>query len=125
MERQVLNAEDAKVSQGAKGGRLLTFPLAQAFTPGKAKKKDQPEPPSGGFRENPVGMRCLWKSPGHHPGSPLMGESCSVGLLAEVPDLNSAWCSINISPLRGFSDRLLKEADVFLFYSLPRRECLG
>jgi len=54
-----------------------------------------------------------------------MGESCSVALLAELPDLNSAWCSINISPLRGFSDSLLKEADVFLFYSLPRRERLG
>jgi len=39
-----------------------------------------------------------------------MGESCSVALLAELPDLNSAWCSINISPLRGFSDSLLKES---------------
>jgi len=42
---------------------------------------------------------------GHHPGSPFMGERCSVALLKELPDLNSVGCSINISPLRGFFDR--------------------
>jgi len=40
-----------------------------------------------------------------------MGERYSVSLLKELPDLNSAWCSINISPLRGFYDRLLKKAE--------------
>jgi len=40
-----------------------------------------------------------------------MGERYSVSLLKELPDLNSVWCSINISPLRGcFLDRLLRGA---------------
>ncbi len=38
-----------------------------------------------------------------------MGERYSVSLLKELPDLNSVWCSINISPLRGFYARLLRE----------------
>ncbi|PYS55343.1 MAG: hypothetical protein DMF76_26080, partial [Acidobacteria bacterium] len=50
------------------------------------------------------------KVPGRHLGSPFMGERCSVALLKELPDLNSVWCSINISPLRGFFDRLLLQA---------------
>jgi len=37
-----------------------------------------------------------------------MGETSSVALLKELPDPNSVWISINISPLRGFSDRVLK-----------------
>src|SRR2546427_3342291 len=37
-----------------------------------------------------------------------MGERYSVALLKELPDLNPVRCSINISPLRGFSDSLLK-----------------
>ena len=36
-----------------------------------------------------------------------MGERYSVSLLKELPDLNSVWCSINISPLRGFYGSLL------------------
>jgi len=38
-----------------------------------------------------------------------MGERYSVSHLKELPDLNSVWCSINISPLRGFYARLLRE----------------
>ena len=40
-----------------------------------------------------------------------MGERYSVALLKELPDLNPVRCSINISPLRGFSDRLLQPGD--------------
>ena len=43
-----------------------------------------------------------------NPASPFMGERYSVSLLKELPDLNSVWCSINISPLRGFYGSLLK-----------------
>ena len=37
-----------------------------------------------------------------------MGERRSVALLKELLNLNWACLSINISPLRGFSDRLLQ-----------------
>ncbi len=37
-----------------------------------------------------------------------MGERRSVALLKELLNLNRACLSINISPLRGFSDRLLQ-----------------
>ena len=60
---------------------------------------------------NPVGMQMfIEKVTGHHLGSPFMGETYWVSLLKELPDLNSVWCSINISPLRGFFDRLLLQA---------------
>ena len=49
------------------------------------------------------------KVPGRHCKI-FMGERYSVTLLKELPDLNPVRCSIDISPLRGFSDRLLKEA---------------
>ena len=59
---------------------------------------------------NPVGMQMfIEKVTGHHLGSPFMGETYWVSLLKELPDLNSVWCSMNISPLRGFYARLLRE----------------
>src|SRR5207244_7327224 len=73
-------------------------------------------PPSGVCRKNPVGMRCLWKGTKLDARSPFMGERYSVSLLKELPDINSVWCSINISPLRGFFDSLLKEAGRNQFY---------
>ncbi len=57
------------------------------------------------------------KVTGHHLGSPFMGEAYWVSLLKELPDLNSVRCSINISPLRGFFDRLLLQA--FLRINVP------
>jgi|GEM_PF-4622665 len=39
-----------------------------------------------------------------------MGERRLVTLLKELPSLIGFWFSINISPLRGFSDRLLRGA---------------
>ena len=40
-------------------------------------------------------------------GSPFMAERRLVALLKELPSLiGVVWFSINISPLRGFSDRL-------------------
>ena len=67
---------------------------------------------------NPVGMQMfIEKVTGHHLGSPFMGETYWVSLLKELPDLNSVRCSINISPLRGFFDRLLLKA--FLRINVP------
>src|SRR5438046_8488179 len=64
---------------------------------------------------NPVGMQMfIEKVTGDHLGSPFMDERCSVALLKELPDLNSVWCSINILPLRGFFDRLLLQASLWI-----------
>ena len=46
-----------------------------------------------------------------------MGEAYWVSLLKELPDLDSVTCSINISPPRGFFDRLLLQA--FLRINVP------
>ena len=43
--------------------------------------------------------------------SPFMAERRLVALLKELPSLFGVWFSINISPLRGFSDRLLRGLD--------------
>jgi hypothetical protein len=44
-------------------------------------------------------------------GSPFMGERRLIALLKELPSLIGVWFSINISPLHGFSDRLLRGLD--------------
>src|SRR6266478_5647770 len=48
-----------------------------------------------------------------------MGERQSVALLKEQLHLNCAYPAIDISPLRGFPDRLLKEACELIAFSYP------
>ena len=59
------------------------------------------------------------KVPGRYPGSPFMGERCLVALLKGLLDLNSVGCSIDISPLRGFFERLLLQIFLWIDIQTP------